>query len=129
MADDWVRHDGSGQPDLPEGVVLRMRFFTGGPGYRMPPGRMGRDWPGWHWRWRRRFGFIGPRRPVCDDPRYAPILAYQFRRSGIQKLREIVRLNRKPAGPEGPVRGPDPAEPLVWTPADLPPADLPKVRP
>lgn len=75
---DWVKHDGS-RPTYqkPDGTIITMRFL--GDGLR-PQGQVSLQWPGWYWRLKdvRTGWFKTERRPVCDDPAYAPIIAYCF---------------------------------------------------
>lgn len=94
MDDGWgprIRHDGAGV-NLPDGTRLRIEYLGSG----IMPGideHIGPNWPGWFWRWRWvRHGWFEKRRVrVCDDPRFAPIIAYWIRRPpAIELLRELA---------------------------------------
>lgn len=99
MSDEWgplIAHDGATPIGrVPDGVILMVHFLVGGGGRLIPPDgtpltpRSGN----WFWRWRRvRVGWLRwERQRVCDDPAYAPIIAYQLRRtSQVAKLRRIA---------------------------------------
>lgn len=91
---DWVIHDGARGPVGFTGKI-DVRFMAGD---LIAPSTAGitDSWPGFFWRWRDvRVGWFRTRRlPVCDDPAYAPILAYRFlpppRRAAFELLAGIV---------------------------------------
>ena len=69
------------------------------------------SWPGFFWRWKRvRVGWFRKEwRRVCDNPAYAPIIAYRFGRprssgAAMRRLRQIAQGLRPVEGVEGPVR-------------------------
>lgn len=77
---DWIKHDGGRGPTW-TGPISLMAEGTGSVG---PPDEIiTPDFPGFFWRWKRvRTGwFRSELRRVCDDPTYAPVIAYRFPRS------------------------------------------------
>lgn len=117
----WIQHDGAYPP--PE---LEARFQRGARIQVVEEIRdlslitLERDargnlllWPGFYWRWQNvKIGwFRTEKRRVCDDPAYAPIIRYRFRKPpraaastevGVEILRRIA------ADPKQPVVAPAP---------------------
>lgn len=101
MADewtDWIEHDG-GRPNIPkQWVAIQTRF--GGQGIEPPDAVAGDavlDLPNFYWRWQtvKTGWFRKERRRVCDDPAYAPIIRYRFRKpravpAGLTILQQLV---------------------------------------
>jgi hypothetical protein len=92
----WIYYDGAG----PKGVIpqdrrLLLRFDGGGikpvNGAAIPL-----SWPGLYWRMKPAPGWRWPWQPVryvrvCDDPAYAPIVAYRLHKPrGMEILEEIL---------------------------------------
>ena len=96
----WIKHDGSGGPEIPDGITAHIMVEREVEGIGMPPHRISPNWPGFFWRWKRvkRGWFSSELRRVCDDPAYAAIIAYRFRRPrGVAILADIA------ANPEAPL--------------------------
>jgi hypothetical protein len=94
----WIKHDGA-KPIFPRHKLrLQIRYYGEG----IVPQAFARitdSYPGYFWRWRRvRTGwFRSELRPVCDDPAYAPIIAYRIRRP--DALRKLIDLAANPPAP------------------------------
>ncbi len=96
----WVEHDGS-RPDLPYPCFLCVacegRGTTPGDGAAISS-----KTPNWYWRWRivstgRLWWKESQRVRVCDNPEYAPIIAYRIRKPrGMAILQEIAEGVREP---------------------------------
>jgi hypothetical protein len=94
----WIEHDGAA-PVWKDRAFVRLK--VGGAGFVTPLNEpSGWDDPGFFWRWRRvKTGwFRSELRRVCDDPAYAPIIAYRIRRPrALQDLIDLVENLPAPA--------------------------------
>jgi len=89
----WIRHDGAAPQVAPPRTLL-VEFE--GEGLRAPSGKITPSYPGFYWRWRtvKTGWFRREKRRVCDDPAYAPIIAYRLRRP--PALRQLIDLAENP---------------------------------
>lgn len=99
MADEWgpwIEHDGA-QPSFREGDKIRLRWLLR-PGLIAPSsGPMDcNTYPGFFWRWKTvQTGlFTRERLRICDDPAFAPIVAYRIRRP--DALRRLIDIAADP---------------------------------
>jgi hypothetical protein len=111
----WIEHDGAA-PLVPKGCESAVcEAVCLGPGV-FPGDVVTPQWPGFYWRWRKvRVGWFATEwLRVCDDPAYAPIVRYRFRRppgqEALKRLQQIAWGTRPVEGPEGPVRTPEVVE-------------------
>jgi hypothetical protein len=81
----WVKHDGAKPAPAPfPNARMLVNYEQGINGLMVPeigsPGRF--DWPGFYWCWKtvKTGWFSSKRQRVCDDPAYAPITHYRYRR-------------------------------------------------
>lgn len=88
---EWIKHDGA-EPIIPDGAEIQMMFDITCGGHSHDDGSIRFDHPCWYWRWKRvRVDwFRTARRRVCDNPAYAPIVAYRFCRSEGYALVEAI---------------------------------------
>lgn len=105
----WKKHDGHAQPRR-NGP---MQVHIIGDGKRPSEGETCGNIPNWHWRMKRvRTGLLRwETRPVCDDPAYAPIVAYRFMkppRASVETVEELLHEITHPA----PVGSPAGAQPV-----------------
>ena len=94
----WIKHDGAEPQGLPHRA--RIRIIALADGISPEVGTVvSQEHPSFFWRWRRvRTGwFRSELRPVCDDPAYAPIIAYCIRRP--DALRKLIDLAENPPAP------------------------------
>lgn len=88
----WIEHDGAGL-HLPDGTWFQYRAVGFGLAPKDGCHIDARQHPSFFWRWRRvREGWFGSKLVrVCDDPAYAPIVAYRIRKPrGLLILLEIA---------------------------------------
>lgn len=98
-AEPWIAHDGAGVAGrIPFGVPIYIKVRGTGIG-PVCGGVILPDWPGWFWRWKRvRVGWFRTALVrVCDDPTYAPIVAYRFGRP--RGMEVLERIAADPAAP------------------------------
>ena len=94
----WIEHDGAEPQGLPRRANIQVAVLADG--ISPEDGTVVfQDHPSFFWRWRRvRTGwFRSELRPVCDDPAYAPIIAYRIRRP--DALRKLIDLAANPPAP------------------------------
>jgi hypothetical protein len=95
---DWEKHDGAGGPLVSCNQRIQVRMVPSEAAGKLTADdfeAISPSFPGFFWRWRRvRIGwFKTVLRRVCDDPTYAPIVAYRLRKprsTGATRLAEIV---------------------------------------
>ncbi len=78
-----IRHDGAA-PMAPTPCRLHVYFEDTSGLMPQPDGKLHPDWPGFYWRWKavRTGWFKTERKRVCDNPDYAPIIAYRVWKPG-----------------------------------------------
>lgn len=91
-----IKHDGA-EPVWEKTATRIERWIDLKPGLigPSPDGMIDAAWPGFYWRWKvvKTGWFRSERVRVCDDPAYAPIIAYRFgwdRNAAVEMLREIA---------------------------------------
>jgi hypothetical protein len=95
----WIEHDGAA-PLLPCHRMTVQIKHDGNGEIPVTSEVISRRYPGFFWRWRRvRTGwFRSELRRVCDNPAYAPIIAYRIRRPrALQDLIDLVENLPAPA--------------------------------
>jgi hypothetical protein len=98
---DWIKHDGTRPSEwCKTGDMLHIMFAANSDGLIKPvtDTLVYANYPGFYWRWCsvRTGWFKREQRRICDDPAYAPIIAYRFSRdtgteSGMKVLQQILR--------------------------------------
>ena len=100
----WITHDGAGI-EVPDGTHLQVSLLRDGIGLTSDTCDFATV-PNAFWRWRRvRTGFFRSElRRVCDNPAFAPIIAYRIR-----KPRALMWLKTIAENPSAPIpeRRPD----------------------
>jgi hypothetical protein len=99
----WVEHDGAEvRSRIPAHAVIAIRL--GAKGIEPPYFKgISHNWPGFFWRIKRvKTGWFSSEwRPVCDDPAYAPIIAYRIRKPrGLVMLENLIAELPEPVGPK-----------------------------
>lgn len=104
----WIIHEG-GRPTLKEdGDYIFSEWHEGGAkvSAKYDDGPIGPDWPGFYWSWQTRGWFKKRRVPVCDDPRFMPIMKYRYvyppgESASFEQVRKVV------ADPSAPIDAPE----------------------
>ncbi|MDA3888980.1 MAG: hypothetical protein PF443_09320 [Allgaiera sp.] len=107
----WKHHDGGPAPRRTGFLEVRYEH----PGIQLrPDASFDQDFPGWLWHHRRvRVGlFRWKVRPVCDEPLYAPIIAYRFRKPPRASVETVAEMMHEITHPAVPAASPAGAHPV-----------------